>query len=413
VKKISSKITILGAGPGGATTALFLAKAGIPCLLIEKETFPRDKICGDALSAKCVDMLRKIDPAMLDDFINLDIQVESAGINFIAPSLEVLKLSFGINTGNKNTIAGFISKRIHFDQFLINYVKQKPTIELIENCGIKEILKLENGWILKSNEYEVETELLIDASGANSPFARHHAGIEKEDMHYSAGLRAYYKNVKGMDKENYIELHFLKEFLPGYFWIFPLPNGEANVGVGVRSDVVKKSKMNLKKEMLELIQAHPAFKNRFAEAELIGDIKGFGLPLGSKQRPLSGNRYMLVGDAASLIDPFTGEGISNAMISGMKAAETVISNIDQPDFNASSLSIYDKSVYRRLGPELKLSTHFLRALNYPWLFNFVVRKANKNRTLRETMCCMFESVDLRKKLRNPIFYFKFLFNSNK
>jgi flavin-dependent dehydrogenase len=216
-----------------------------------------------------------------------------------------------------------------------------------------------------------------------------------------------------MDKENYIELHFLKEFLPGYFWIFPLPNGEANVGVGVRSDVVKKSKMNLKKEMLELIQAHPAFKNRFAEAELIGDIKGFGLPLGSKQRPLSGNRYMLVGDAASLIDPFTGEGISNAMISGMKAAETVISNIDQPDFNASSLSIYDKSVYRRLGPELKLSTHFLRALNYPWLFNFVVRKANKNRTLRETMCCMFESVDLRKKLRNPIFYFKFLFNSNK
>jgi geranylgeranyl reductase family protein len=412
MQKISSKITILGAGPGGATAALFLAKAGISCLLLEKEVFPRDKVCGDALSAKCVDILRKLDPSLLDDFASRDIQVESAGINFIAPSLEVLKLSFGLNT-SQSKVAGFISKRIHFDLFLIQQVKANSLIQLIEHCAIKEVQASENGWILKSAEYEIETELLIDASGAHSPFARHHAGILKEDQHYSAGLRAYYKNVKGMDSQNYIELHFLKEFLPGYFWIFPLPNGEANVGVGVRSDVVKRKKMNLKKEMLDLIANHPAFKARFAEAEMLGDLKGFGLPLGSKQRPLSGNRYMLVGDAGSLIDPFTGEGISNAMISGMKAAETVITNLKHNSFDAASLSIYDKSVYRRLGPELNLSTRFLQALNYPWLFNFVVRKANKNKTLRETMCCMFESVDLRKKLKNPMFYFRFLFNSNR
>lgn len=412
MQKFSSKITIIGAGPGGATTALFLAKAGIPCLLLDKETFPRDKVCGDALSAKCVDILRKLDPEILTDFTNSDIQVESAGINFIAPSLEVLKLSFGLNT-SQSKVAGFISKRIHFDHFLIQQVKANSLIQLIENCGIKEVQASENGWILKSSEYEIETELLIDASGAHSPFARHYAGILKEDQHYSAGLRAYYKNVKGMDSENYIELHFLKEFLPGYFWIFPLPNGEANVGVGVRSDVVKRKKMNLKNEMLDLIANHPAFKARFANAELVGGLKGFGLPLGSKERPLSGNRYMLVGDAGSLIDPFTGEGISNAMISGMKAAETIITNLPQNTFDATSLSIYDKSVYRRLGPELKLSTRFLQALNYPWLFNFVVRKANKNRTLRETMCCMFESVDLRKKLKNPMFYVRFLFNSNR
>lgn len=380
--------------------------------MLDKETFPRDKVCGDALSAKCVDILRKLDHGILTDFANSDIQVESAGINFIAPSLEVLKLSFGLNT-NQSKVAGFISKRIHFDDFLIQQVKANSLIQLLENCGVKEVKASENGWILKSAEYEIETELLIDASGAHSPFARHHAGILKEYQHYSAGLRAYYKNVKGMDPQNYIELHFLKEFLPGYFWIFPLPNGEANVGVGVRSDVVKRKKMNLKKEMLDLIANHPAFKERFADAEMLGDLKGFGLPLGSKERPLSGNRYMLVGDAGSLIDPFTGEGISNAMISGMKAAETIITNLPLNNFDATSLSIYDKSVYRRLGPELKLSKRFLQALNYPWLFNFVVRKANKNKTLRETMCCMFESVDLRKKLKNPMFYVRFLFNSNR
>src|SRR5690606_11571017 len=100
----------------------------------------------------------------------------------------------------------------------------------------------------------------------------------------------------------------------------PLPGGYANVGVGMLSETVSQKKINLKKEMLRIIETHPEFKQRFAGAELMGDIKGYGLPLGSKKRVISGDNYMLVGDAASLIDPFTGEGISNAMISGRWAA---------------------------------------------------------------------------------------------
>jgi menaquinone-9 beta-reductase len=409
-KILQSTITILGAGPGGSMTALFLAKAGIPCLLIDKATFPRDKICGDALSAKCVDTLRKLDPSMLQAFDQQAIQVGSYGVKFIAPNREELKLSFGLNTEQSKTVAGYISKRFDFDNFLVQQVKEKSAIQLIENCAITEFKKTNSGWQLSNNEWEIETNLLIDASGAQSPFARHYAGINKEEKHYSAGLRAYYKNVKGLDTENYIELHFLNEFLPGYFWIFPLPNGEANVGVGIRSDVVKKKKIHLKNAMKDMIENHPAMKHRFDGAELIDDMKGFGLPLGSKRRNISGDNYLLVGDAASLIDPFTGEGISNAMISGMKAAETVEKNSNDLKFDASSLKIYDESVYRRLSSELKLSTRLLNMVKYPWLFNFIARKANKNKALREMMCCMFESVDLRKNLKNPMFYLRLLLN---
>jgi flavin-dependent dehydrogenase len=63
-----------------------------------------------------------------------------------------------------------------------------------------------------------------------------------EPKYYAAGLRAYYKNVTGTNEDNFIELHFIKKMLPGYFWIFPLPNGEANVGVGLLSDMVRKKK---------------------------------------------------------------------------------------------------------------------------------------------------------------------------
>lgn len=212
-----------------------------------------------------------------------------------------------------------------------------------------------------------------------------------------------------MDPDNFIELHFLKELLPGYFWIFPLPNGEANVGIGVRSDVVRKRRMNLKTELKKIIEEHPVISKRFKGATPIDSVRGYGLPLGSKQRKLSGDQYLLLGDAASLIDPFTGEGIGNAMISGMKAAEIILAARTKGNYHAETLAGYDAAIYRRLGKEFAISTKFLQLVRYQWLFNFIVRKANRNATLRETMGCMFESVDLRRKLKNPLFYLKLLF----
>ena len=236
------------------------------------------------------------------------------------------------------------------------------------------------------------------------------AQLQQEPEHYCAGLRAYYQNVGALDQDNFIELHFFKDFLPGYFWIFPLPNGHANVGVGMLSSAVSKKKVNLKKEMLRMIGTHPELQKRFANAQLIGDIKGYGLPLGSKKRSLSGNNYMLVGDAGALIDPFTGEGISNAMISGRWAAEQAAVCLQEQDFSASFMKGYDAAVYNRLWKELKLSRKMQQLLNYPWLFNQVATKASKNKALAETISCMFNDLDLRERLKQPSFYLKLLFN---
>ncbi|HHG83299.1 MAG TPA: geranylgeranyl reductase, partial [Bacteroidetes bacterium] len=217
------------------------------------------------------------------------------------------------------------------------------------------------------------------------------------------------KGVKGLDKDNFIELHFLKDFLPGYFWIFPLPNGMANVGVGMRSDKVAKRKVNLKLQMAEIIEKYPELRDRFADAEMVGGIKGYGLPLGSKKRKISGDGYLLIGDAASLIDPFTGEGIGNALYSGYFAALQAERDLVNKDFSAAGHLQYDKEVYTRLWSELKLSHRMQRMVNYPWLFNLVVNKAQRNKVLRETISCMFEDLDMRERLRNPMFYFKLLF----
>lgn len=412
-----TNVFILGAGPGGATTALFLAKENIPCMLADKAVFPRDKICGDALSGKVVEILNRYDETLIQNLAQDAIQLNCWGVEFVAPNLESLKIPFKVNHANNHReriqAPGFISKRLHFDQFLISEVKKQASISFFEGVEISEILKDEHGgFILRSKDasIQIHTKLLIDASGAHSKFAPEFGNIHVERKHYCAAIRAYYKNVSGMKEGNYIELHFLKDFLPGYFWIFPLPNGEANVGLGMRSDYVSKHKIDLKKKLPEVIEKYPQIKERFAQAELQGKIYGYGLPLGSKKRALSGDHFLLTGDAASLIDPFTGEGIGNAVVSGMCAAYQAKTCIEKNDFSANILAQYDETIYRRLWDELKLSYRMQQLVNYQWLFNFVVRKANRNKVLRETISVMFEDVDLREKLRKPSFYFQLLFS---
>ena len=400
-------IIIIGAGPAGSTTALALAKKGISCLLLDQSEFPRDKVCGDALSGKVLLTLKRIDPLLVDGLATQDYTLDSHGVTFVAPNGKVLKVPFR-REENKEKPPGYISRRYDFDNWLFNNAKNANGVQTKLNVRIEKFRRDGKDWIIsdKDEKHVYRTSLLIAADGAHSRFAKEVGGIQMEDEHYCAGLRAYYKGVKDLDPNGYIELHFVKDFLPGYFWIFPLPNGYANVGVGMRSDVVSKKKVNLKEDMLKLIREYEPIRKRFEGAEMEGPIRGYGLPLGSKKRPLSGDGFILLGDAGSLIDPFTGEGIGNAMISGLKAAETI--EALNGNYAADALKMYDDSVYKRLWPELSLSKKMQELVKYPWLFNLVVNKAVRSKTLRETISCMFEDIDLRGRLKDPKFYLKVL-----
>jgi flavin-dependent dehydrogenase len=178
----------------------------------------------------------------------------------------------------------------------------------------------------------------------------------------------------------------------------------------MRSDVISKKKVNLKKLLFEIVGSHPQISQRFQKAILEDAVKGFGLPLGSKKRQLAGDNILLTGDAGSLIDPFTGEGIGNALFSGIYAAEVVMEQLPQMNFSRGSLKKYQERVYHRMGDELRLSRRMQQLVQYPWLFNLVVNKAIANPTLSEMISCMFEDLDMRDRLRKPEFYFKLLFN---
>lgn len=406
----NTNVLIVGGGPAGLSCSLFLSKLKIKHVLLEKEQYPRDKVCGDALSGKVIELLKKLDVNLVEQLNLQQEQVPSWGVSFFAPNGKKLRIPFKQDFDKSQLPPGNISKRIDFDYFLYQQAAKSEYAEIIELCAAQKFEKTENGYSVIANEQVFETKLLISADGAYSRFAKDFGNIKMEPAHYCAGIRAYYSNVAGLDKDNFIELHFIDDVLPGYFWVFPLPNGMANVGLGMRSDVAREKKLNLKKLLPEILGNHPELKKRFEDANLKGEINGFGLPLGSKKRKLTGDGFMLLGDAASLIDPFTGEGIGNAMFCGMYAAEIAQKALSTNSFENKLLAEYEQKVYDRMWDELKLSRRMQQLVKYPFLFNFVVNKANKNQTLRETISCMFEDLDIRERLKKPSFYFKLIFN---
>ncbi len=410
----TTDVLIAGAGPGGASASIFLAKEKIHHIIIDKAVFPRDKICGDAFSAKSVGMLKRMLPEWRQYFLaDKNKSVVSSGIQFIAADNTLLDIPFLLKNMDESNPPGFVSRRIDFDNTLAGLI-DKQYATLLTDTLLEDIEQKDDGLVVTIKQQGrrkiIFTKMIVGAEGRNSIVAKKLAHHKMDAAHFSAGIRAYYKNVSGMHDQNFIELHFLKELQPGYLWIFPLPNGAANVGVGMLSKSISAKKANLKQLMLDAIATHPNIKDRFANAVMEGGIEGWGLPLGSKKRNLSGNRFLLAGDAGSLIDPFTGEGIGNAMVSGLVAARVIKKAVEANNFSAVFLQRYDRDLYKKLWAELRLS-HYLQMLtSKPRLFNFVIGKASRSKELRETISCMFENVDIRKKFTNPIFYLKILFN---
>lgn len=399
---------IVGAGPGGATAAAVMARQGLRPLLLDKAAgFPRDKVCGDAISGKSVDVMRRL--GMIETLLKRT-QIGSWGVTFSGPYGDEVAIPF-TKALDKPVAPGFVCDRVTFDRLVFEQAVEAG-VEVWLGATVTGLIREDErvvGVTVKRDgrEEEVRSPLTIGADGAYSAVVRALGMEQLEEKHYCAGLRWYWRGVMGFHPLNHIEIHFVEESIPGYFWIFPMADGRANVGLGMLSSEVKKRDIKLKPLLKQLVE-HPRFRDRFAGAEPEEDIKGWGLPLGSRPRKMAGDGWLLVGDAASLIDPFTGEGIGNAMISGERAAMWASKAKAAEDFSGAFLDGYRADVMKYLGGELRLSHAMQRLGNWKWLLNKVVQKASRSPELADAISVMFDDESERKKLVSPLFYLRVL-----
>ena len=343
--------------------------------LLDKAVFPRDKICGDAIGGRAKRVLHSINPGLAKRLDLFPQQLVAKGWELYAPSGRSVQAFF------KNS--GYISARVDFDHFLLKELKSKEHIDIYENCKVTAVISAAQYVTVITEKGEFRSSILLACDGANSVTARKILKRSVDPDNHSGAVRAYYKGIKSSDTPGMLEIHLIKDRLPGYFWIFPLTGGMFNVGFGMLSRDISSRKIDLKKSFASIISETPQLKSRFEKATPVSEIHGLGLPLGGKEIPISADRILFCGDAASLIDPLNGEGIGNAMLSGKIAAEWTLKAFEKNDFSHDFLSGYDAEVYRLLGKELRFKKRMQSLFNRIWLIELLVRLGRFSPMLRE------------------------------
>jgi flavin-dependent dehydrogenase len=223
-------------------------------------------------------------------------------------------------------------------------------------------------------------------------------------------IRGYWRGVTNLSE--YIELFFIDGVLPGYLWIFPMGDGTANVGLGILLHDMKKRGVHPNKILLKALAEHPSLKERFANAKLEGQIGAWIIPNGSYKRVNSGEGWVLIGDAAALVDPFSGEGFGNAVSSGKFAAQVIGEAITKrpgsDPLTSAELAPYSSRVEEELRPEMQTHYKLQQASRHRWLLNQFLTKAATKPEVRKVVQDMLASDEEKKKAASIWFYLKLL-----
>ena len=435
-------VIVVGGGPAGSAAAAYNALNGCKVLLIEKEVWPRDKICGDAVGGKSLSHVKEL--GVLEMIEETPHYVVDSIVFGSANGSEVRVMLPTESYEKMGLQSGYSLPRMQFDYMMFKRCQEivrENGGSVIQGFSVNEITvdTTENGTRISGiigniggkrsgNENMVFTSsLTIGAGGYNCPVSRKitelHDEPHRDDDHFCGGYREYWDNVGGLGGDGGpIEIHFIDEVLPGYFWLFPVQGNRVNVGIGMLISEHRKLKANKKKSLKKIqkwvINEHPRFKDRFASAKLVpGSEKGWQLPFGSPRKkpqpPFQPRRTamagaMCVGDAASLVDPFSGEGIGNALLSAKLTSAHFDKELHKNGFTEHCSIEYMKELWDVLGKELTNSKTLQKVMKWKVLTNWFVKKASKKEEIGKMMSEMIASKESQKKLWSPWFLMKTL-----
>ncbi len=319
-ERIIADVVIAGAGPAGCSAALALGDSGKKVLLLDKAVFPRNKTCGDSVPAHALIGLENISPGIFDSFLQKVPSLSFRSSALVFPNGEQFVFKW--------PLPGYVLERSAFDGFLLDRVVETTGAEVF--TGLKAIdYQRSNGLIQIYTQQAggspgpvVSTPLVIAADGAPSLTARKLAGMAPDPSVYGQAVRCYFEGIEELDPG--IELIFYHpRFFPGYFWIFPMTGGRANVGFGMPETFRRKTGASLTDLLNHFREQHPVVRRMLENARQITPLQGGMVPFAMRKQPWSGPGYLLTGDAASLVDPVSGDGIMYAVRSGLMAGLAV------------------------------------------------------------------------------------------
>lgn len=298
-------VAVVGAGPAGSAAATILVNNGFKVAILEKEKLPREKICGGAVSVQCTKMLKK-----------LGVDINKVSLQ----NYDGFCVSYGAITAKCDigTKMGWGVYRKDFDYLLLkNAVDSGVKVYSRKVRGFRD-----NGSFVEifTNQGTIKAKLLLGADGVRSTI-RKNLGINYDKTKLGFCLEAEIKTspAKIDQFNNMLKLDF-SYFKKGYAWAFPKKSGgTVNVGIGGYLEAVQNNEPKIKDLLIEYIKDLD-ISNDFDNI----NIKGALLPFGGSVDIFGKGNVILLGDAAGLVSPLSGEGIAYALESGIIAADCSI-----------------------------------------------------------------------------------------
>ncbi len=331
-------VIIVGGGPAGSIAAERAARGGLSVLMLEKAVYPRNKICGGAVSQKALDVIGGIDKELIER--------EAFGARIFLPDYRNF-------AGMLDDRVAVMTRRENLDHWLINKAEDAGAV-VQDGEAVKDVLFNKDCVEVVTSENRYRSRMIIGSDGVNSTVARR-SGIRTRwgddiGMCLEAEVKLGGTVVEECVDDRLIEFYFIGDW--GYGWVFP-KRDHISIGIG---ELITRAH-NLKGSFSRFVRDVSVQKNIDIEGR-ITQINSYRIPAGGFPRRIHGDRVLLTGDAAGFVDPFLGEGIYYAMKSGEIAADVAAGAVESGDFSDRFLHEYVMRCEKEFNYDLKSALKF-------------------------------------------------------
>lgn len=361
-------VSIIGAGPAGAAAAISLAQRGFAVALVDKQNFPREKLCGDFINPINRPAFREL---AVEKLILAQTHGEVRGFRITTDSGNQAEARLPDRHGDASFGLGM--RRAALDQTLVDHAASLG-VQVRLGCRVERLLRSDHGWQLTNIAGETwQAKVLIGADGRNSWVA------EQLGMNRPAAMRGrsvgFQLRLQSPDAApDTIEIHL---FPGGYAGVIGLGDGELNLCLAIAKNRLPRA--GVRRFLLEEgLPRNPYLKAMLARSREISQVRS-AYPVHFPKRRCFGERALLVGDAARVSEPVTGEGVYFALRSGMIAAETLDGAFGHGDVSVHSLRRYAQDCDRHFRRRMAVNAIMRFAVYRPALLDPLIRLCAANR----------------------------------